>query len=93
MAIQTLTLVKGVVTSINSVLGIPIGTEMDIVNESSLYNIYIQESLTQPTADTNDKRSITQRDWPESTAYVRDSSLEVWVYTPHGTANITVQVL
>lgn len=93
MAIQTLPVPKGAVLSINNELSIPVGTEVDIVNESILYNVYLKDSLTQPSADTEDKRSLTQRDWSESTAWIEAGTLEVWVYSPRGEVIISVQEL
>lgn len=57
MSIQTLDVPKEVVLPVNAELSIPVGTKMDITNESILYNVFLQESETQPPADTEDKAS------------------------------------
>lgn len=93
MAFQTLPVSRGEVLSINQELSIPVGTEMDVVNESILYNAYLQESSTEPAASTVNMRSLTQRDWPDSRAYVQVNSEEIWVYSPNGDITLSVQVI
>lgn len=91
MAFQTLPVSRGEVLSINQELSIPVGTAMDVVNESILYNAYLQESSTEPVASVVNMRSLTQRDWPDSRANVLAGSEEVWVYSPHGDITLSVQ--
>lgn len=93
MSIQTLDVPKGSVLSINSELSIPVGTKMDITNESILYNVFLQESDTQPPANTDDKRTLTQRDWAGSEVLIPASSQEIWAYSPSGGVRLSVQVL
>ena len=88
----TYSIEKGGLISINSELSIPIGTEMDVVNESYYYDVYIKESTSQPAASRDGMRSLTQRDGSSSEAYVFSGSEEVWVYSPNGRVLISVQV-
>lgn len=89
----TLVLSKDGVVSVNSVLTIPVGTEIDIVNESYFYDVYIVESDTQPPFSRDGKRSITQRDGEDASVYIPLGAKEVWVYSPHGSTTLSVQVL
>lgn len=89
----TYTIEKGDLISLNSELAIPIGTEMDVVNESYYYDVYVKESVSQPAASKDNMRSLTQRDGNSSEAYIVLGSDEIWVYSPNGRVTISVQEL
>ena len=93
MSIQTLIVPKGAVLSINSELSIPIGTQIDILNQSILYNCYLKYSVTEPPASTVDMRMLTQIDLPRPCVLVETGTEEVWVYSPQGSVELSVQVI
>lgn len=93
MTIKTLKVSKGSVISLNQMLNINIGTALEVVNESNLYTVFIQESETQPPANKENKRSLTKRFRPNSSATITSGSSEIWVYAPHGNITVSVQEL
>lgn len=93
MSIQTLIVPKGVVLSINSELSIPVGTQIDILNQSILYNCYLKYSVAEPPASVADMRILTQIDLPRPYTLVETGTEEVWVYSPHGSVELSVQVI
>ena len=79
----------GVVSSLNTLTGVAIGTAIEVQNVS-LTSVKVQTSATQP--DMEDYKLLMPRGNSESIVVVTSDSLEVWV-SSSSTAVLSVEEL
>ena len=77
---KTITIPKGVVTSVNDESGVLVGTNITILNTSK-YKCFLKESATEPAANYTDSRPLNRNGEYGHDVEVATGSLEIWAYS------------
>jgi hypothetical protein len=77
---KTITIPKGIVTSVNDESGILTGTNITILNTSK-YKCFLTKSATEPAAGYTDTRPLNKYGEIGHDVEVATGSLEIWAYS------------